>query len=643
MHVFQLGNIAIVYATWAPVLFAVLCLWGAWRGFRARGRLWRPPAALLALVALLCLGAAAAGMPVAMTNAQLGALPSYQWFGVMRMGVQQAGDAPPQWFIPSTTACAIGGGDGGSQIPSADGKCWVAHPAIANPAQWGADASGSADATNALQAAFNFAAASGTPIALPPGTYKLSNAIAVPLASAVNGFSLQGSGAGASTLKWTNASGGLAITLATASQSVTVRDLDMTTTQQGGGVALSLNDSLAAGNFSSVLIDNLKIHGADALNLSTDYWNTAILVGVSNVNITSSSLYGDNGLHPTGIDFEQNTAGTANYILNVRGTNVFNMNKGLIYGTNTQGVTVTGGSNFVSGNYGIYAGAGATNLDQLNVSDSSFATCIVGIDLLTGVPATMIHHNTFIPGQGGHAAVNRDFRNAPCAGGAVGLNLAGNAASVVTGNSFQAGDPTSTGISISNGSGRIEGNSFQQLNVGINNTAGSQYYTSLMDNTFQSNVTTVITNSHFDEVDGYKQIPMNIAGDVTAGTPTYLSNKFTYSRRGQRVDLVFRVGTSAWSGSPATYATFTGLPFANNSTDYGTCTIPYVNGITLDAGYSTLSGRITPNATTVLLYEGPNASGVMTQLPIAKLTAASNEMTGACYYNTNAPSPNGGN
>ncbi len=67
----RLGDITIVYATWIPLLLAALCLLIAWRGFRSERVLWRPPASLLAIIALLCLGAGFGGMPVGPTS------PSY--------------------------------------------------------------------------------------------------------------------------------------------------------------------------------------------------------------------------------------------------------------------------------------------------------------------------------------------------------------------------------------------------------------------------------------------------------------------------------------------------------------------------------------------------------------------------------------
>jgi hypothetical protein len=54
---------------------------------------------------------------------------SFYPHGVWRDGYTAAGDADPLFYLPSNSACSLGGGvgDGGSQVQSNDGKCWIAH------------------------------------------------------------------------------------------------------------------------------------------------------------------------------------------------------------------------------------------------------------------------------------------------------------------------------------------------------------------------------------------------------------------------------------------------------------------------------------------------------------------------------------
>ena len=44
--------------------------------------------------------------------------------------------ASPAEYVAGSTACSISGGDGGSQIPSADGKCWLLTPQTAYDIRW---------------------------------------------------------------------------------------------------------------------------------------------------------------------------------------------------------------------------------------------------------------------------------------------------------------------------------------------------------------------------------------------------------------------------------------------------------------------------------------------------------------------------
>jgi len=60
-------------------------------------------------------------------NTQLSALSSII-SAVIRLGYANAGDAPPLLYTSSNSACSLnsGAGDGGSQVPTSDGKCWLA-------------------------------------------------------------------------------------------------------------------------------------------------------------------------------------------------------------------------------------------------------------------------------------------------------------------------------------------------------------------------------------------------------------------------------------------------------------------------------------------------------------------------------------
>lgn len=100
---------------------------------------------------------ATALLPTVPNNATLETYSTVNITAVVRQGFAAANDGtPPQAYIAGTTACSLnaGAGDGGSQVPSADGKCWLAvfDAPGADAREWGADITGTTDSTTALNA-----------------------------------------------------------------------------------------------------------------------------------------------------------------------------------------------------------------------------------------------------------------------------------------------------------------------------------------------------------------------------------------------------------------------------------------------------------------------------------------------------------
>ena len=83
----------------------------------------------------------ASGASVTVTNnSQLQAISTSAATTVTRMGFAAAGDSTQLVYAASGSACSLaaGVGDGGSQVPSADGKCWLASlPPVLDPRDWG--------------------------------------------------------------------------------------------------------------------------------------------------------------------------------------------------------------------------------------------------------------------------------------------------------------------------------------------------------------------------------------------------------------------------------------------------------------------------------------------------------------------------
>lgn len=65
---------------------------------------------------------------LASNNAALQAMAHGAATAVTRIGFSSAGDSPPLTYLPSPSPCTLnsGAGDGGSQVPTSDGGCWIA-------------------------------------------------------------------------------------------------------------------------------------------------------------------------------------------------------------------------------------------------------------------------------------------------------------------------------------------------------------------------------------------------------------------------------------------------------------------------------------------------------------------------------------
>ncbi len=91
--------------------------------------------------------------------------------GLLRIGYYRPGDSPPLLYLPSRAPCTLnaGSGDGGSQVPSADGGCWIAAGmTTADVREWGVSGA-VADNAPAINAAIAYAIASGiNDVTLPP-------------------------------------------------------------------------------------------------------------------------------------------------------------------------------------------------------------------------------------------------------------------------------------------------------------------------------------------------------------------------------------------------------------------------------------------------------------------------------------------
>jgi hypothetical protein len=124
-----------------------------------------------------------------------------------------------------------------------------------------------------------------------------------------------------------------------------------------------------------------------------------------------------------------------------------------------------------------------------------------------------------------------------------------------------------------------------------------------------------------------------LQGSTLGGTPTYTIQSGTWEKVGRMVTARFSVAISALGG-PTGNMQISGLPFTsvNSANDNGGCTIHFMSGVTLDAGYVTLTGIVAPNTALVALQE--LGSGHAGQPTGVGLFAAATTLEGVVHYRT---------
>src|SRR5438128_1889237 len=153
---------------------------------------------LVALVLWSPTGGAAA--QVVPTNAALQALPSTQYPSVIRLGFSSPGDGGRAAYVSSGSACPLNGGkgDSGSQVESADGKCWLADfgGGALSVKVFGAAGDGVTDDVTPLLSCLAFSAARQAVCRVPAGATLAVDDVTVP-----NGATLVGDGAKLSKIR----------------------------------------------------------------------------------------------------------------------------------------------------------------------------------------------------------------------------------------------------------------------------------------------------------------------------------------------------------------------------------------------------------------------------------------------------------
>jgi hypothetical protein len=359
-----------------------------------------------------------------------------------------------------------------------------------NVLRYGADPTGTADSTLAIQAALNFAISINGTVVIPQGSYKLTSQIVATMPTATSSVSILGSGAEGTRLVWA-AGQGMQINYIGAFTSAHVRDLSFLIGVAGTHAQRGLVLNQTADNISNPAVTalsdvtNCVFRGSDGYGLKFHWQGGLYIQSVSNVNITNDYFSGANTPSTAGIGIALTGASetAVGVVYNILGSTFTDLALGIDYLSNIQGVTVSQ-SNFTGVLTAIQVPSPATNDNQLTVMGNQISAPGVAILTQEYVPNIQISTNVFFVGT---TANN------------TGVELANAGLYTITGNIFGAPSPTfissTRGVSIDSTNrlipaGVVSGNVFQAMGVGVNLASGSSNVT-VQANAFTGGVLSV--------------------------------------------------------------------------------------------------------------------------------------------------------
>lgn len=339
--------------------------------------------------------------------------------------------------------------------------------------QYGGSVS-SPDNTNAWQNWVSKVGSTSACLQFQSGTYTFASAS--PLAmSLVQGqtIALRGASMSGTLLKFTNG-GGFAFTYNSQISSVHVRELTAVTARTpsptASTTAFSLSSALGQGNTLMNTFINVGCRGADSLTGGTNnYWNYCIYDNnVPDVAIVNPQIWGafsqisicpgGNCGGGTGIYTVGTGTGTGPFpaVINIYGGDLQNLNVGINFGPNTQGMMINS-TTISNDNIGIISNGNT----QLSLTNSELDTYVYGIQQ-TGDTDDLIV-------QGNLIFVNPS---------STGVYTNNGERMTIGGNSFVCFNTTATtaiNINATDGfnSGSITGNSIRNCNQGVTLGTGS--------------------------------------------------------------------------------------------------------------------------------------------------------------------------
>jgi hypothetical protein len=363
------------------------------------------------------------------------------------------GSAPPSGATPSSiwdAFCSTSIGNFWVRMSSGWGCVSLGY---ANPAWWGADPTGSADSASAI----NSAIATGLPVRVPPGTFKVGSKVTKSFTNNTDCFSFNGAGKGITILRWPNATGGLLVdgTGFGVYNCFKIANLTLQTAQNGGGDAIKLLNGGISVIAPSSIIENVSIQGADTNSTGLNYWNNGIYthfwsgISVSHVDISGDVIHNFNVQGGTAINIEGDLA-TTNYVQSIKVSDSWLSGKfNVILGAYWQGLLFHHVN--MGGDTNILAGTAGGILVQLTFTDSIFfaqtTTAFFNV-AITGFQ--FIGNNTFSTTASGTQ-----------------LYLGNTFLSTITGNVITGPGSPMAGIRIDGSTNTVTGNTFNGFATGV--------------------------------------------------------------------------------------------------------------------------------------------------------------------------------
>jgi len=404
--------------------------------------------------------------PTAATNAILKTFPSTLAPIVTRLGFTTQGDAPPLNYAATSSPCSLnsGAGDNGSQVPTADGFCWIAQfpEGRINVLEFGADKTGTNDITTAAQNAANL----GKVVYYPAGTYKLAGLLTLTAGGIV------GDGQEQTIINSTDTTTGNVITYSSNSAGSNPTGalfekffLQGTLTKtSGAGIVITAPTGENQGSkFTKISVTNFP---TEISFVAASHWSVedSLFVNYSNAGISVNNT-------------NNADSGDSQIIGNEFVTSVSSGNKLGILQLSSGGLRIIG-NKINGGNYGYFMGLTATaNTSILLLSGNSIenqATAAIELSRSSGSATysliSIVNNELGINPNGISTDGSGAFSNVTVTGNVIGLTSgtgSGISLSAVTqfyvgGNTIGAngGTPTGIGVPATSSNGKIGKNSF---------------------------------------------------------------------------------------------------------------------------------------------------------------------------------------